>query len=518
MKKTILKYITFFSLAVAIVFGVSCRKDFDFKPLSGNLEFSKDTVFLDTVFANIGSSTYTLKVYNRTSEDIQIPAIRLENGLESNYRLNVDGAAGKEFNNIPLLAKDSLFIFIEITTPLNKINQNEFLYIDAIQFISSGNTQKVPLVTLVKDAVFLYPRELADGSTESLLLGLDEQGNEIRTKGFFLEDSELNFTNQKPYVIYGYAAVPNNKIASFQAGARVHFHKSSGILIGPNASLQVNGALSTDQELLENEVIFEGDRLEPEFANISGQWGTIWCTPGSTQNKINYLTIKNATIGLLVEGDGNFNTANLEISNSQIYNSLNSNLRARTAKINAENLVLGSSGFASAFLSLGGDYNFNHTTIANYWQNSFRNTPSLVLTNFEANVQNKTTTSDLVNASFTNTIIDGNKAIELDLLKNNNALFQYKFNSCTLKFKDTFNEFTNNPLYDFENTQFFNTLFLNGELAFKNRAENNFSLQQNSIAIGNGNIEAAQMSPTDILGISRLNSPDIGAYELNIKN
>jgi len=50
----------------------SCRKDFDTVASSGNLGFSKDTVYLDTVFSNIGSSTYTLKVYNRSSDDIKI--------------------------------------------------------------------------------------------------------------------------------------------------------------------------------------------------------------------------------------------------------------------------------------------------------------------------------------------------------------------------------------------------------------------------------------------------------------
>lgn len=518
MKKVILKYVAFFSLALSLIFAASCRKDFEFTTSSGNLEFSKDTVFLDTVFANIGSSTYSLKVYNRSNNDIQIPTVSLENGQESNYRLNVDGAAGKEFNNIPLLAKDSLFIFIEVTTPLDQVNQNEFLYTDAIQFVSTNEIQEVELVTLIKDATFLYPRELANGSTETLLLGLDENGNEIRIEGFFLEDDELNFTDEKPYVVYGYAAIPNDRVANFEAGTRVHFHKNSGILVSPEASIQINGLLSENQKLLENEVIFEGDRLEPEFANIPGQWGTIWFTPGSVNNQINYLTIKNATIGLLSDGDGDYNIPNLTISNTQIYNSLNSNLLARTSKIDAENLVLGGSGSVSLFLSLGGDYSFNHCTIANYWRNSFRNVPSLVITNFEETPQNEVLASDLINANFSNTIIDGNRSIELGFLKNDIAAFEYNFINCSIKFIDNTNEFEDNPLYDFDNTQLFVSTFLNGELLFENSLENNFALMPNSIAIDNGNLEAAQLSPIDILGINRANLPDIGAYENAAEN
>jgi hypothetical protein len=29
-------------------------------------------------------------------------------------------------------------------------------------------------------------------------------------------------------------------------------------------------------QLSENEVVFEGDRLEPEYADVPGQWGTIF--------------------------------------------------------------------------------------------------------------------------------------------------------------------------------------------------------------------------------------------------
>ena len=58
----------------------SCRKDFSTIPSFGELEFSKDTVFLDTIFTNIGSATYNLKVYNRSNDDITIPNITLERG------------------------------------------------------------------------------------------------------------------------------------------------------------------------------------------------------------------------------------------------------------------------------------------------------------------------------------------------------------------------------------------------------------------------------------------------------
>ena len=146
-----MKRILYFILTLSfITLWSSCRKDFEFEPASGDLAFSKDTVFLDTIFSNIGSSTYALKVYNTTSDDIAIPSIRLREGITSGYRLNVDGDEGKEFSNVELLAKDSLFIFIETTFDIAAIGDTSFLYTDAIQFNSGDNLQEVQLVTLVQ--------------------------------------------------------------------------------------------------------------------------------------------------------------------------------------------------------------------------------------------------------------------------------------------------------------------------------------------------------------------------------
>ena len=74
----------------------SCRTDFGTVASQGDLKFSKDTIYLDTVFATIGSSTYTLKVYNQIKNDITIPSIQLKKGLDSKYRMTVDGMHGNQ--------------------------------------------------------------------------------------------------------------------------------------------------------------------------------------------------------------------------------------------------------------------------------------------------------------------------------------------------------------------------------------------------------------------------------------
>ena len=504
-------------LSLVILWGSSCRNDFEYQSSTGDLIFSKDTIYLDTVFSTISSSTYTLKVYNKSSKDVSIPSIKLSKGNLSNYRLNVDGIPGKEFSNIPLFAKDSLYIFIETTQNTGNGSDKEFLDTDAILFNAGENLQKVQLVTLVKDAVFLFPKRLANGTKEKLTIGTDNEGEEIKVEGFTLLDHQLNFTNNKPYVIYGYAEVAEGKTLKIDAGTRVFFHKNSGIIVSQGASLKINGALSEDTELLEKEVVFEGDRLEPEYENVHGQWGSIWLRPKSIKNKINHLTIKNATIGLLVEGDSILDSPTLEIKNTQIYNSSNTNLWAKSAYIQAENIVLANAGNISLYCNLGGKYTFIHATIANYWKHGYRTGSALQIGN--SNINSDTTPAlDLSHANFTNCIIDGNNSIELRISNKNASIFNFNFTNCLIKFIDSTNLFTENPLYNFEDNNLYDNISLNKNSFFQNPSKSNFRLGVDSDARGKAEINTSFLVPLDISGLDRTESPDLGAYQFISNN
>lgn len=511
--KRILSFL--FTISI-LVFWSSCRKDFDFSPSTGNLSFSKDTIYLDTIFADIGSSTYNLKVYNRSDDDISIPTVRLSQGENSNYRLNVDGMPGKVFENVEILAKDSLFIFIETTynTNVNPLSDLQFLDTDAIEFDSGNNLQKVELVTLIQDAVFIFPDRDEDTRViETLTFDVDGDGtpDETTLQGRFLDDNELTFTNEKPYVIYGFAAVGEGDVLTIEAGARIHFHANSGLLVTNNASLKVNGELSDDQELLENEVIFEGDRLEPLFENVPGQWSTIYLFDGSIDNEIHYATIKNSTVGVLCEFNQDAPNDKLTITNSKIYNSSNFGILARATSIRGENVVINNSGQSSFAGTLGGKYNFTHCTIANYWNSSFRQFPSVLLNNFFITADNSVVVNNLEEANFNNCIIYGNDNAEIDIAGESSADLVYKFTDCLIRFQSN-----QNP-YDFDDGINFERITLNDNPDFKMPFENDLRLNEDSEVIGIGNSIFSSQVLFDILGVQRPTTPDfasdLGAYQ-----
>lgn len=508
------KVIYFLGLVCFLMLWSSCRKDFEFSPSTGHLEFSKDTVYLDTVFTNIGSSTYNLKVYNRSNEDISIPTIKLGEGQNSNYRLNIDGMPGKEFENVELLAKDSMYIFVETTVDINDfLNSGTYLYTDQIQFDSGANLQTVELVTLVQDAIFIYPdQDNTTGMIETLTLNINGETVETEIQGRYLEPSELTFTNEKPYVVYGYAAVPNGETLTIEAGSRLHFHANSGLLVAESASLQVNGSLSSDLEVLENEVIFEGDRLEPLYEDIPGQWGTIWLFEGSVNNTINYATIKNATIGILSDGNPEESMPKLTITNSQLYNHSNFGILGRNTSITGENVVFNNAGQSSFAGTLGGKYNFTHCTIGNYWDTSFRQFPSLLLNNYVED-EEAIYLADLSEANFNNCIIYGNDNIELfmDEEGNDNVLFNFKFTNCLIRFDSGSTDF--GPNHDFSDTNHYANNIFNQQPDFRLPLENDMIIGDDSAANGYGDSIFASQVPTDILGVSRTSSPDLGAYQ-----
>ena len=291
-------------------------------------------------------------------------------------------------------------------------------------------------------------------------------------------------------------------------GARIHFHANSGLLITENASLHINGLPSLDAEILENEIIIQGDRLEPLYEDIPGQWEAIWLLNGSTNNSINHATIKNGTIGVLSDGNQDDPTK-LTITNSQIYNSSNFGILGRGSSINAENVVLNISGISSFAGTYGGNYNFTHSTIANYWSNSFRQFPALLLNNFIIDAENTIFTNPLESANFTNCIIYGNDNPELLLEKEPSDMFNFKFTNSLIYFDDPSGYFSE-PQYDFSNTDHYENVIFNNDPGFLDPSINQLNIPIGSPAEGAG-ISYGNLN-VDITNTTRTSPPDLGAY------
>ncbi len=288
-------------------------------------------------------------------------------------------------------------------------------------------------------------------------------------------------------------------------------------------SININGTLSSTEEL-ENEVIFEGDRLEPEFSDVPGQWNNIWLFSGEENNTIEHLTLKNAVIGIyMVSIDNDETLPKLTINNSQIYNCVNFGVLTIHSALNGNNLVINNCGQASLALTQGGTYNFKHCTFANYFS-SYNQVPVLINDYYET--EDTLFISD-VTANFDNCILYGSSSIgaSLENRAGNQITFKCKFNHCLIKLIDYSNQFKNNPLYpsagNVPDLVLYNECIIarsstQDKPDFLDPQNNKLNLgDAEGGANGTADVTIAALVPNDITGTPRNTTatPDIGAYE-----
>ena len=361
-----MKNLIFTGIILSLIAAAACRKDNVIKTEGVNLKFSTDTVFLDTVFNTVGSSTYTLKVYNPESEKVVVDNIRLEN-QSSCYRLNINGKAGNNLSNIEILPQDSIYIFIEITA--GSCSTPEMVYEDRILFENKGTQQDVRLVSLVWDAKFHYPNKFLISGT----------GPNSVFIPYSIIDCNTTWRRGERHVIYGYAVVDEGCELIIEPDVEVYFHNNSGLWVFNGGRLKVAEGASTG---IGDSVLFTSDRLEPSYENIPGQWGGVLggiFIDDSARCIINNAVIKNSENAIRLDS-AQF-PDQLTITNSYILNSSRTGIFGGFGSVKAENLVVANSGYYSLFC-YGGNYEFLHCTFANYWTQSTRTVPAVYLTNY----------------------------------------------------------------------------------------------------------------------------------------
>ena len=480
MNKTRILFL-FISVA-ALLFA--CRKD----PLSTDpadkLDFSTDTVLFDTIFTTLGSTTKRLLIYNPSDKRVVISSIQLASGSASKFRLNVDGIPGISHQDIELQGKDSMFLFVEVTLDASGQN-NPLIVSDSIIFMTNGNLQDVDLVAWGQDAHFYYPTNYSESIGSYSIVNCNEV-----------------WTDDKPYVIYGTLVIDTDCALDIMEGVDVYLHKNSSLLVF-EGTLRVNGQQG-------NPVTFQGDRLEPFYRNVPGQWDRIWFYNGSKNNIINHAIIKNGTIGILADTVANSNPT-VTINNTQIFQMSGACILAQGAHIKAENSVFGNGGQFCAALVLGGNYDFRHCTFGSYYQYGNRQTPALLLNNYYEDIDGNIQLRDLTNAYFGNCIITGNLENEIGFDNVPGAAFNYLFDHSLLRI---------DPEVNTSDINFFdNIIKTQSDTFFVDQVNNDFHLDASSPAIDAGSFSVIldATNPTtlynDLDGKGRKLSPDMGAYE-----
>ena len=387
-----------------------CRRDQLFTDAPGaGLEFSRDTVLFDTIFTTVGSVTKRFVARNPGNRAVRVN-VALEGGTPSPFRINVDGVSGVAIPGIEIPGGDSVYVFVEATLDQANLN-NPLIFEDRILFDTNGNEQHVLLVAWGQDAHFFFPGpdsiQIQGFPRFSIIAGRDEQGNVIC--------ETVTWPNDKPYVIYGYAVVDSCSTLRIEPGVRVHVHGGGGLWVYRWGHILAEGTL--DQP-----IVFQSDRLEPMYAELPGQWDRIWINdgPAGQDHKLENVLVKNALVGIQCENapwvpDAPTSEAKLILNNVRIRNCSAAGILSRNFRITSNNLLVGDCGQYGVALTGGGEYYFNHSTIANYWSYGIRQTPAFIMTNTYPDITGVVQVREIVDSEFLNGIIHGSNPNEFQL-------------------------------------------------------------------------------------------------------
>jgi hypothetical protein len=463
-----LKYLLYLVLLPAGFF--SCERYNVYRGTDAWLGFSTDTVFFDTIFTTIGSTTRRFRVYNNYDQTVEISSIELAGGPSSIFRMNVDGYATDHAINIEIPPKDSLYIFVEVTLDPNNIDSLLAIY-DSIVFNTNGNIQDVNLVAWGQD-MHLFRHDTIGTTT---------------------------WINDKPYLILDYLIIDSLETLTIEEGVRIHLHRNAALIF--KGTLKAMGSL-------DNPIVIQGDRLEYLYRDIPGQWGLVYFWPGTRENELEYVNIKNGTVGLWADTVFTPNTPNLTIRNCRIENMSSVGILAQGTSIHASNTVIASCGQLAVFLNIGGSYEFYHCTIGNYWPGySNRTTPALGMTNFYEDIYGQIQVRPIEKACFANCIVYGNREYELAVNAYQGTSIPYLFDHCLIK--------ADPEEFDLDDTTHFIGVINLEDPRFLDVKNNNLELDTLSPAKDKALYSISLQYPFDINGNSRLGAlgPDIGAYE-----
>lgn len=457
---------------------VSCRKDLSLYHGQGGLNFSADTVYFDTVFTRIPGGAYPRSINKRFmirnpfKETVHVNA-RIMGGSSSQFKINVDGQFGRVISDIEILPKDSSWVFVEATLEPNFLT-HPALVRDSIEFETNGGRQYVQLAAYGWDAYYLKDTVFT-GSTSLVL-------------------------TDKPYVIVNAAYVDQG--ATLTIGAGVHFYSSPNSTFVDTSKKRFNvSALNVLGTLIvngtqTNPVIFEGDRLDNNYAEKPGQWRGIHFYRGSVNNVITHAIIKNATIGVQVDSLPEAGAYTLRINHSSIRNISAYGILGLTAKILAQNTTISNCGLNTFIGYYGGDYTVQHCSF--YTPGNGRRDPHVIFNNILRDENKVVIRTDSLRYVIVNSIIWGPVESELGFDVSPGKLMANRgFDSCIIKTK----------------TPIPGTIARNKDPLFADPNKGDLKIGSNSPAKDHG--DPIFILPDDIEEKSRSDGkPDIGAYEL----
>ncbi len=389
-----------------IVISSSCRKD-RLLTTGGALKFSTDTLNFDTVFTAMGSFTLQLKLYNPQDQRVTISSVRLQNGSNSFFKLNVNGISGNVVDNIELAPNDSIYVFATVTIDPNN-DTIPFVVEDRLIATLNGRDYSIPFFAYGQNAYYLRDSVISEHAV---------------------------WKTDKPYVILQSAAIAKGYELTIPPGCRIYMHADSRLFV-----LGKLTAVGTKKD----SIIFQGDRLDRGYfgnEGYPGEWGGIYFDSSSTGNRMDWCVIKNCgnSVGgglpFAVEVFGKPGIGvQLTLNNTIIQNSLGYGIVSFTGNIVGRNTLIHDCGAQALAIFQGGKYDFTNCNFINYFPKKVAhvNEPTVAVLNYFPVSNTEVIAGDL-EALFTNCVLYGSLENELFADNVKHTSFHVTFRNCLIK-------------------------------------------------------------------------------------
>jgi len=311
----------------------SCREDWTFSTDSRcRLQFSADTIRLDTVFTGEVSATAGFMIYNTNNSGIRFDAV-MGGGAGSPFRMNLDGEGGSTITGLEIGGGDSLFCFISVKVPESDDSGLTDAF-DSIRFILESGTVQ-------------FVRLHASGQ------------NAVRLRGSTIDHNTV-FSARLPYVIYDTLRVAGGAVLTLEPGCRMYFHK--------DAVLDLAGTIVA-QGTPDSVIIMRGDRLDLMLPRLpydllNAQWGGICLGRESTGNIFSYCDIHGGSWGIRADSSGT-DKLKMSVVSSVIHNVSGNGIEATSCRIEVANSQITNAGGSCVDIA-GGLSDFTFCTIAGF--------------------------------------------------------------------------------------------------------------------------------------------------------
>ncbi|MGN6248869.1 MAG: hypothetical protein ACTHNG_10960 [Ginsengibacter sp.] len=460
-----MKFLILIFLSIFILF--SCRKDSFITSADANLATSSDTLSFDTVFTSVGSVTQAFKIFNNNDQKLKISSVKLAGGTASPFKINVDGIASSEVNDIEINRNDSIYVFVQVNVNPSSATL-PFILRDSIGIAFNGNQKWVQLQAYGQNAVFLKDKKIT--------------GN-------------VTWIKTLPFVILGQLHIDTNATLKIEAGTKIYLHADAPLIV--DGTLKATGTK-------DEPVIFSGDRLDEDYKDLPASWPGIIFRNTSKNDSLTHVTIKNAYQGIVATGIPGNSNPKVNLSKCRFDNIYDAGILGINTTINADNCLISNCG--NNVNLQGGNYRFINCTVASYGTNFIAHTePVLQLLNYYSDAGSAQTF--IMNALFQNCIFWGDGGTvedEIAIDKQGSSAFSVTFDHVLYKAKNAI------PNADFISSIKNESPMFDSIDVVKNIFDFHFHNHPESPAVNSGTTTSF---PSDLDDKSRDSSPDIGCYE-----